>query len=54
MMVGSALVLSACMGAHPDRFRGRSGSLRAAGVLLTAVWTGAAIFTLMAWLGSLE
>jgi len=54
MLVSSAVVVSACMGAHPDRFRGRSGSLKAAGRLLTAVWAGAAFFTLMAWLGSLE
>lgn len=54
MMVSSAVVLSACMGAHPDRFRGRSGSLTAAGCLLTAVWTAAAISTVMARLGSLE
>jgi hypothetical protein len=54
MMLGCALVLSACVGAHPDRFRSRSGSLTAAVCLLTAVWAAAAVFAVMSWFRLVE
>lgn len=53
MMVGSAVVLSACVVANPERFRGRSGSLTSAMCLLAAVWAGAAV-ALLSWFGLVE
>ena len=54
MMIGCALVLASYVAAIPDRFRSRSGSLTAAGCLVTATWMAAAVLIWLALMGVLH
>ena len=53
-MVGCATALSVYVAVFPDRFRGRSGSLTLAGLLLTTMWILAAIITVLSLTGQLQ
>ncbi len=51
MMIGCAMVLSACVSANPQQFRSRSGSLTAAVGLVTAIWLAAAVLAVLSLTG---
>ena len=53
MMIGCALVLAAYLAVNPDRFRSRSGSLKVAVCLVTAVWMAAVVLVWLSLTGGL-
>ena len=54
VMVASALLLSACVAYQPDSFRSRSGSLRMAHGLVTAMWIAVAGVALLTLTGQIQ
>ncbi len=54
MMVACALVLSAYVWVLPDHFRSRSGSLRPAVGLVSAMWFMAAVIAVLTLIGELR
>ncbi|MCA8986869.1 MAG: hypothetical protein KDA78_04475 [Planctomycetaceae bacterium] len=54
MMFASAGILTACVAAVPEQFRTRNGSLTMAICLVTAMWVGAAIISVLSLLGEIQ
>ncbi len=54
VMVGCASVMSVFVAVLPEQFRSRSGSIRAAIVLVATMWVGAAVITALTLMGEIR